>query len=161
MWLHSVCNNKFDNTHSILMHYIYCTAFQYNNKTESVHEVEEEDYDRCRIRGEHVDHYDGNTMVVLKKTGIHHFISGKKRHCRLGLKLAVVVMAAPMLSSPPPPASPLPPRSTPIPHPRRRRSLPSPPSLSPSPSPSPSESPPFPHPWRGSLPSPPSPPPSP
>ncbi|TKY54692.1 Early nodulin-55-2 [Spatholobus suberectus] len=104
-------------------------VFKYDERTESVHVVNETDYERCNTVGqEHVVFNDGNTKVLLTKSGLKHFISGKKSHCQMGLKLAVVVMsnnkAKKQLPLPSPSPSPSPSSS--------------PPSRSPSPSPSPS-----------------------
>jgi len=72
---------------------------------------------------EHVVFKDGNTKVLLKKSGIRHFISGNQSHCLMGLKLAVEVISGKSKDNTSPTPSP---------------SSPSPLSLSSSSSPSPS-----------------------
>ncbi|QCD80500.1 early nodulin-55-2 [Vigna unguiculata] len=106
-------------------------VFKYDERTESVHEVNETDYERCNTVGqEHVVFNDGNTKVLLTKSGFRHFISGNQSHCRMGLKLAVVVITGKTKNNP---TSPTP---TPTPSPSPSPS-PSPLSSTPSPSPSP------------------------
>ncbi|ESW26872.1 hypothetical protein PHAVU_003G155600 [Phaseolus vulgaris] len=104
--------------------------FKYDERTESVHEVNETDYERCNTVGqEHVVFNDGNTKVLLTKSGFRHFISGNQSHCRMGLKLAVVVISRKPIDKPPCPS--------PAPSPSPLSPAPSPSPLSPSPSPSP------------------------
>ncbi|KAK7347605.1 hypothetical protein VNO80_22141 [Phaseolus coccineus] len=95
--------------------------FKYNERTESVHEVNETDYKRCNTVGqEHVVYNDGNTKVLLTKSGFRHFISGNQSHCRMGLKLAVVVISRKTKNNPPSPTpspSPSPLSSSPSPSP--------------------------------------------
>ncbi|QHO50463.1 hypothetical protein HN51_002273 [Arachis hypogaea] len=69
--------------------------FKYDNMTESVQMVPEEDYESCeRVGDDHQRFNDGNTKVILRSSGPIHFISGQESHCHMGLKLAVVVMSA-------------------------------------------------------------------
>lgn len=87
-------------------------VFKYDERTESVHEVNATDYERCNTMGqEHVVFNDGNTRVLLKKSGLtRYFISGNRSHCDMGLKLAVLIMsnnnAKNKLQSPSPSPSP-------------------------------------------------------
>ncbi|XP_057419888.1 early nodulin-16-like [Lotus japonicus] len=68
--------------------------FTYDNETESVHVVNEEDYLKCKVEGEdHEVYLEGYNKVVFNRSGSHLFISGKDDHCKMGLKLAVVVMS--------------------------------------------------------------------
>ncbi|XP_014508486.1 early nodulin-55-2 [Vigna radiata var. radiata] len=101
-------------------------VFKYDERTESVHEVNKTDYERCNTVGqEHVVFNDGNTKVLLAKSGFRHFISGNQSHCRMGLKLKVVVLVTAKTKknptsqtpSPSPSPSPLPPSPSPSPSP--------------------------------------------
>ncbi|KAL2338528.1 hypothetical protein Fmac_012974 [Flemingia macrophylla] len=66
--------------------------FKYDERTESVHEVNKTDYEGCSTVGkDHVVFRDGNTKVLLNKSGFKHFISGNKSHCQMGLKLVVAI----------------------------------------------------------------------
>lgn len=107
------------------MHFTY-VVFKYDERTESVHEVNKTDYERCNTVGqEHVVFNDGNTKVLLAKSGFRHFISGNQSHCRMGLKLKVVVLVTAKTKknptsqtpSPSPSPSPLPPSPSPSPSP--------------------------------------------
>lgn len=69
-------------------------VFKYDNKTESVHVVNETDYARCNRVGQHQKFKDGNSKVWFTSSGPIHFISGEEGHCQMGLKLAVVVMSS-------------------------------------------------------------------
>lgn len=98
------------------MHVYMHAVFEYDNETESVHEVNEHDYIMCHTNGEHVEHHDGNTKVVLDKIGVYHFISGTKSRCKMGLKLAVVVQNKHDLVLPPLITMPMPPSPSPSPN---------------------------------------------
>ncbi|RDX71094.1 Early nodulin-55-2, partial [Mucuna pruriens] len=116
--------NHWANTHRFKI------VFKYDERTESVHVVNETDYERCNTVGQqHVVFNDGNTKVLLTKSGLKHFISGKKSHCQMGLKLSVVVFSNNKtknknnFESPSPSPSSTP---TPSPSPTPTQSLPSP-----------------------------------
>ncbi|KAG4932523.1 hypothetical protein JHK87_046525 [Glycine soja] len=89
--------------------------FKYEKRTESVHEVNETDYEGCNTVGKyHIVFNGGNTKVMLTKPGFRHFISGNQSHCQMGLKLAVLVISSnktkknllsPSPSPSPPPSS--------------------------------------------------------
>ncbi|OIW18631.1 hypothetical protein TanjilG_13383 [Lupinus angustifolius] len=68
-------------------------VFKYNNSTESVHLVNEEDYLACKTLGNHTIFNDGHSKFHLMESGSFHFISGSQGHCQMGLKLVVVVMS--------------------------------------------------------------------
>ena len=71
------------------------TVFKYEKRTESVHEVNETDYEGCNTVGKyHIVFNGGNTKVMLTKPGFRHFISGNQSHCQMGLKLAVLVISS-------------------------------------------------------------------
>ncbi|XP_045812911.1 early nodulin-16-like [Trifolium pratense] len=81
-------------------------VFEYDRTKESVHEVDEHDYIKCNTRGHNNDrYYGGNTKIVLDRLGVRYFISGRKGHCKMGLKVAVITV---MPSSSPPSPSPSP-----------------------------------------------------
>ncbi|XP_060969385.1 uclacyanin 1-like [Cannabis sativa] len=54
-------------------------------------EVKREDYDACVISHPIKTHNDGNTVVKLNQQGRRYFVCGRQGHCRMGLKLHVVV----------------------------------------------------------------------
>ncbi|KAE9602356.1 putative cupredoxin [Lupinus albus] len=68
-------------------------VFKYDNSTESVHLVNEEDYLACNTLRNHTILKDGNSKFNLMDSGPFHFISGSQGHCQMGLKLVVVVMS--------------------------------------------------------------------
>ncbi|CAL0307065.1 unnamed protein product [Lupinus luteus] len=68
-------------------------VFKYDNSTESVHLVNEEDYLACKTLGNHTILKDGHSKFHLMNSGPFHFISGSQGHCQMGLKLVVVVMS--------------------------------------------------------------------
>ncbi|XP_004508232.1 early nodulin-16 [Cicer arietinum] len=115
-------------------------AFCYDSRNESVHAVNEGDYSSCNVGGKgHLVDHDGNTKVILNKIGMYYFISGNKRHCKGGLKLALLVTQPPIPPPPPSVAFPLPtPKSLvafPPPPPSPLAPSLSAPALAPSPSP--------------------------
>ncbi|KAK2358950.1 early nodulin protein [Trifolium repens] len=64
-------------------------VFEYDKMKESVHEVNEHGYIKCNTRGHnHINYYHGGyNKVVLDKSGVRYFISGRKAHCKMGLKI--------------------------------------------------------------------------
>lgn len=91
---------------------LMCAVFKYPCNNDSVLEVNEDDYKKCNTQNP-IKTYDsnGNTEVVLDRSGPFFFISGQDGHCVNGQKLEVVVLSpnhAPQISPPPAavPASP-------------------------------------------------------
>ncbi|CAL0325626.1 unnamed protein product [Lupinus luteus] len=68
-------------------------VFKYDNRTESVHVVNKEDYLACNTLGNHTVFRDGHSKFELRDSGPIHFISGSQDHCQMGLKLVVLVMS--------------------------------------------------------------------
>ncbi|XP_019183386.1 PREDICTED: early nodulin-like protein 1, partial [Ipomoea nil] len=87
----------------------YILVFKYPCNNDSVLEVNEDDYKNCNTKNP-IKSYNsnGNTEVVLERSGAIFFISGQDDHCENGQKLAVVVLSPKHTSpgSPPPVALP-------------------------------------------------------
>ncbi|KAF6172829.1 hypothetical protein GIB67_034681 [Kingdonia uniflora] len=69
-------------------------VWKYDEKTDSVLQVSRADYLSCNVSTPITEYNDGNTKVVLKKSGPYFFISGAKGHCAKGQKLIVVVLSS-------------------------------------------------------------------
>ncbi|KAI4344286.1 hypothetical protein L6164_011532 [Bauhinia variegata] len=67
--------------------------WKYDPKSETVLQVDEEDYKSCNLSDPIQEYSDGDTKVVLEHSGSFYFISGIEGHCQKGLKLVVVVMS--------------------------------------------------------------------
>ncbi|KAL9366537.1 hypothetical protein Peur_037736 [Populus x canadensis] len=106
-------------------------VFKYNNGSDSVLLVTQDDYNSCKTKKPLKTMGSGSSVFQFDKSGPYFFISGNEDNCRKGQKLTVVVLSvkqAPTPVSQPPAMSPKAP--SPVAH-----NNPSPaPSKSPSPS---------------------------
>nr|GLL45373.1 early nodulin-like protein 1 [Ipomoea trifida] len=72
----------------------YILVFKYPCNNDSVLEVYEDDYKKCNTKNPIKSYVsNGNTEVVLERSGPVFFISGQDGHCDNGQKLAVVVLS--------------------------------------------------------------------
>ncbi|KAI3444028.1 hypothetical protein Pfo_000693 [Paulownia fortunei] len=69
-------------------------VLKYDGKTDSVLEVNEEDYKTCNKSNPIKSYNDGNTRIALDKSGPFFFISGAEGHCEKGQKLEIKVLSA-------------------------------------------------------------------
>lgn len=69
-------------------------VWKYDSKKDSVLQVTREAYLGCNTTSPIAAHNDGETKVVLNKSGPYYFISGSQPNCEKGEKLIIVVMAA-------------------------------------------------------------------
>ncbi|KAL6216034.1 hypothetical protein ACLB2K_009261 [Fragaria x ananassa] len=68
-------------------------VWKYDGAKDSVLYVSKEDYVNCNTSNPMKQYKDGETKIVLDKSGPFYFISGTKDHCVKGQKLVVVVMS--------------------------------------------------------------------
>ncbi|KAL1299285.1 hypothetical protein HN51_043726 [Arachis hypogaea] len=68
-------------------------VFNYQSGQDSVLQVSSEDYASCNTDGSSEKFSDGHTVIKLKQSGPHYFISGNKDNCAKNEKLVVIVMA--------------------------------------------------------------------
>nr|GLL16649.1 early nodulin-like protein 3 [Ipomoea trifida] len=68
-------------------------VWKYDGKTDAVLEVSKRDYVTCNTSMPIGAHNDGDTKIVLERSGPYYFISGAEGHCQKGQKLIVVVMS--------------------------------------------------------------------
>ncbi|KAI4335542.1 hypothetical protein L6164_014180 [Bauhinia variegata] len=66
---------------------------KYDGNSETVLQVDEEDYKSCSLSDPMQEYGGGDTKVVLDHSGPFYFISGIEGHCQMGLKLVVVVLS--------------------------------------------------------------------
>ncbi|GAU24979.1 hypothetical protein TSUD_312140 [Trifolium subterraneum] len=103
-------------------------VFKYKKGSDSVLEVNKEDYEKCNKTNPIKKFEDGETEFTLDKSGPFYFISGKDENCEKGQKLTLVVISprkhtppvvptptSPPKSSPSPSVSPSPPANSPLP----------------------------------------------
>ena len=57
-------------------------------------QVSKKDYMNCNTTNPIAEYKDGNTKVVLNRSGPYYFISGAEGHCEKGQKLIAVVLSA-------------------------------------------------------------------
>ncbi|KAF6172828.1 hypothetical protein GIB67_034680 [Kingdonia uniflora] len=69
-------------------------VWKYDEKTDSVLQVTRADYLNCNVSDPINQYKEGDTKVVLEKSGPYFFISGAKGHCEKGQKLIVVVLSS-------------------------------------------------------------------
>ncbi|KAL2327634.1 hypothetical protein Fmac_021061 [Flemingia macrophylla] len=113
-------------------------VFKYNKGSDSVLEVNKEDYDKCNKTKPIKKFENGDTEFTFDRSGPFYFISGNDGNCEKGQKLLVVVLSP---RTPPSPKSPSPKISpSPSPMPKPNPPIVSPPAPSPT-SPSPASSP--------------------
>lgn len=67
--------------------------WKYDSAKDSVLLVTKEDYVNCNTSSPIQQYKDGETRIVLDKSGPFYFISGTKDHCEKGQKLIVVVLS--------------------------------------------------------------------
>ncbi|KAL2524010.1 1-acyl-sn-glycerol-3-phosphate acyltransferase 1 [Abeliophyllum distichum] len=68
-------------------------VLKYDSKTSSVLEVTEDDYKTCNKANPIKSYHDGETQIVLVKSGPFFFISGAEEHCQNDQKLEVRVLS--------------------------------------------------------------------
>ncbi|KAK9947216.1 hypothetical protein M0R45_012648 [Rubus argutus] len=68
-------------------------VWKYDSAKDSVLLVTKEDYVNCNTSSPIQQYKDGETKIVLDKSGPFYFISGTKDHCEKGQKLIVVVLS--------------------------------------------------------------------
>ncbi|KAE9585183.1 putative cupredoxin [Lupinus albus] len=78
-------------------------VFKYNKGSNSVLEVNKDDYEKCNKEKPIKKFENGDTEFQIERSGPYYFISGKNDNCEKGQKLTVVVLAV----RSPPPKSPL------------------------------------------------------
>lgn len=64
------------------------------DSTDSVLRVSQKDYETCNTSSPIAEYKDGNTKLILARSGPYYFISGANGNCKKGQKLTVVVMSA-------------------------------------------------------------------
>ncbi|KAL8488604.1 hypothetical protein ACS0TY_024308 [Phlomoides rotata] len=69
-------------------------VFEYDGKSDSVVRVSDEDYIRCNKSNPIKSYNDGNTKILLHKSGPFYYISGAEGHCEKGQKLEIRVLSA-------------------------------------------------------------------
>lgn len=67
-----------------------CVDFTY--KKDSVLEVTQEDYEKCRSAHPLFYSNNGNTIYTLNRSDLFYFISGVSGHCERGLKMIIKVL---------------------------------------------------------------------
>ncbi|KAJ4713318.1 Early nodulin-like protein 1 [Melia azedarach] len=77
-------------------------TLQFKYKKDSVMEVSEEEYKKCRSSRPLMYSNNGNTMVKLDRPGLYYFISGVSGHCERGQKMIIKVLE-PVAATPPHP----------------------------------------------------------
>ncbi|KAL1210525.1 Early nodulin-like protein 12 [Cardamine amara subsp. amara] len=68
-------------------------VWKYDMKVDSVLQVTKEDYDSCNTANPLKQYNDGNTKVVIDKSGPYFFISGAPGTCAKGQKITIVVLS--------------------------------------------------------------------
>ncbi|XP_010242072.1 PREDICTED: early nodulin-like protein 1 [Nelumbo nucifera] len=68
-------------------------VWKYDANKDSVLQVTKEAYASCNVSSPIAEYKDGNTKVVLDRSGPFYFISGANGHCEKGQKLIVVVLS--------------------------------------------------------------------
>ncbi|GAA0160560.1 hypothetical protein Leryth_018863 [Lithospermum erythrorhizon] len=77
-------------------------VMEYDSKSDSILEVNEQDYKDCNKANPIKSYQDGNTSINLNRSGWFYFISGGDGHCEKGQKLAIEVLNAKHAMSPTP-----------------------------------------------------------
>ncbi|CAI9088683.1 OLC1v1023087C1 [Oldenlandia corymbosa var. corymbosa] len=118
--------------------------FKYEKGSNSVFEVNRDDYNQCNTNNPILKLEDGNSIFKFDRSGPFYFISGNKTLCDQGQKIITVVLA--IRPPPPAPVTPAPPGQTPAPAPAPVSTPPAPapaglsPALTPASSPAPASS---------------------
>ncbi|XP_047333240.1 early nodulin-like protein 1 [Impatiens glandulifera] len=68
-------------------------VWKYDPKSDSVLEVSEEDFNSCNTENPISKHDDGNTKIVLNRSGPFYFISGAEGSCQKGEKIHIRVLS--------------------------------------------------------------------
>ncbi|KAG7953707.1 hypothetical protein I3843_12G123000 [Carya illinoinensis] len=68
-------------------------VWKYDGGKDSVLQVNKEDYLSCNTSKPIEEYKDGNTKVMLDRSGPFYFISGANGHCEKGQKFVVVVLS--------------------------------------------------------------------
>ncbi|XP_072965232.1 early nodulin-like protein 21 [Typha angustifolia] len=68
-------------------------TIHFKYKKDSVMEVNEEDYDKCRSSHPTFFSNSGETEVKLDRSGLYYFISGVAGHCERGQKMIIKVIS--------------------------------------------------------------------
>ncbi|KAL3503202.1 hypothetical protein ACH5RR_037651 [Cinchona calisaya] len=121
--------------------------FKYKKGSDSVLEVNKDDYNKCNIDKPITKLEDGNSIFKFDKSGPFYFISGNKANCDKGQKIVIVVLA--VRTPPKPPAispsivlTPSPSPTTSLPPSSSNNAPAGSPGLSPAPAPADINSPP-------------------
>lgn len=69
------------------------SVWSYDGGKDSVLHVTKEDYVNCNTSNPIATYKDGNTKLLLDRSGPFYFISGAGGHCEKGQKLVVVVLS--------------------------------------------------------------------
>lgn len=77
----------------IIYYYYFFTVLNYDPKSDSVLQVNEEDYNNCNKAQPIKSYEDGVTKILLDRSGPFFFISGANGHCEKGQKLDVIVLS--------------------------------------------------------------------
>ncbi|XP_010265565.1 PREDICTED: early nodulin-like protein 1 [Nelumbo nucifera] len=68
-------------------------VWKYDANKDSVLRVTKEAYSSCNVSSPIAEYKDGNSKIVLDRSGPFYFISGANGHCEKGQKLIVVVLS--------------------------------------------------------------------
>ena len=85
---------------------LICVILDFNYDGDSVIEVSEEDYDKCRASRPLFFSNNGNTLFTFDRPGLFFFISGVSGHCDRGQKIAIKVLDLEAHSAPSPQNAP-------------------------------------------------------
>ncbi|XAR63876.1 hypothetical protein NMG60_11024014 [Bertholletia excelsa] len=80
-------------------------TLRFEYKEDSVLEVSEEEYEKCKSSHPSFFSNSGDTSFQLDRPGLFYFISGVAGHCPRGQKMIVKVLELPTPPSPPPQSS--------------------------------------------------------
>lgn len=109
-------------------------VFKYEKGTDSVLEVNKEDFDNCNTNNPEVKMEGGVSIFKFDRSGPFYFITGNKTNCYRGQKLVIVVLAVRTPPHAPSPSSAAkPPANAPAPAPTTDIDGPSHPPVAPPP----------------------------